>query len=550
MELLPPGPCSGATREALGNATCMPVGDCDAPFPPPSATHIVDPTADGGTPLVFRTISAAVAAAPSGAVIAVRPGTYLEELLTQKSLTIVGQCAARVVLAPGGPQQVGVSVGGRAARLTVSGLTVRGFDLGAWAEQGATLTLTDVVLEENVEVGAYATGGSRLNVSSSVIRRTRGLAARPAGMGVYVDQGVQLELRDTAVIDNDAAGIYLARPPNALPCTAVIEGAVVMRTRPSTGSQGMGVFLVDANATISRTVVASNHTIGIRVDGPMANARIIDTVVRDTKFGPAMTNASGVQAQQGARVSFSRGAVRGNGGAGIGGVGAGTVLVVSEAVLADTTARPTNGLGAGVGASGGGLLELVDSAVVGNEAIGVYVSTGSSATVTRTVVLDTRANSRGGFGRGLEASFDAGVSSTALTIVNSRTHGVVVADSTFEAVDLVIDGVEGQAVAPPLPPFGDGLAVTRSRATLVRPNISRAVGIGALFSGSTGSIDDGRIADNAVGIHCQRGSSLLEVSSLTSLAPLSVEVTRSTRFERNQLKVGAGEVALPDVTSP
>jgi len=38
-ELLAEG-CTGATRAALGQKSCVPVGDCNAPFPPANATRI------------------------------------------------------------------------------------------------------------------------------------------------------------------------------------------------------------------------------------------------------------------------------------------------------------------------------------------------------------------------------------------------------------------------------------------------------------------------------------------------------------------------------
>jgi len=117
---------------------------------------------------------------------------------------------------------------------------------------------------------------------------------------------------------------------------------------------------------------------------------------------------------------------------------------------------------------------------------------------------------------------------------------------------LVASGVRAclPAVVAPLPPFGDGLAASRSTVDLVRPVIRNATRIALLYSAATGTVENGLIADNLIGVHFQQGSRPLELPVLERADPLTVVVTSSTRFIRNQTRTGSGEFALPTPTPP
>src|SRR5205085_374296 len=94
--------CDGATRESAASADCVPVGNCDAPFPPAGAIVVDDSFTDAQVDAThFKTISAAIDAATAGATVAIESGTYAEEIKIGKSLKLVGRCAEKVVITPG-----------------------------------------------------------------------------------------------------------------------------------------------------------------------------------------------------------------------------------------------------------------------------------------------------------------------------------------------------------------------------------------------------------------------------------------------------------------
>src|SRR5205823_3841223 len=81
--------------------SCVQVSDCNAAFPPAGATIFVDAAFAAGQidATHFATIADAVAAAPSGAIIAVESGTYSETvMLKHRKVSIVGRCADKVVM--------------------------------------------------------------------------------------------------------------------------------------------------------------------------------------------------------------------------------------------------------------------------------------------------------------------------------------------------------------------------------------------------------------------------------------------------------------------
>lgn len=170
----PAGPCAGATRRALGQTSCVPVGDCAAPFPPAAATLFVD---DGYTAAQldathFSSLASAVAAAPTGATIAIEAGRYPVALTPPRAVTLAGRCPGQVFL-DGSAATEGVLANGIKG-VKVSGLTLSGHRVGAKALNGGTLELTDVVVEGSLQSALHSQGAnSSLVARTTVVARFR-----------------------------------------------------------------------------------------------------------------------------------------------------------------------------------------------------------------------------------------------------------------------------------------------------------------------------------------------------------------------------------------
>ncbi|MEO8876706.1 MAG: DUF1565 domain-containing protein, partial [Polyangiaceae bacterium] len=193
-DVLPADPCTGATRAALGHTTCVPVGDCTAAFPPSNATLFV--SASGSSDAThFKTISAAVAAARSGAVIAVDSGTYVEQIKIPVPLAIVGKCPASVIVdGNAGEMETGIEVDG--TTVSVSGITIRGARLGISMQLNSALTLTHSILDANLLEGLELEAGmAKASLDDVVIRNTSG----SPGVGSNVQASSELDVTNSEI---------------------------------------------------------------------------------------------------------------------------------------------------------------------------------------------------------------------------------------------------------------------------------------------------------------------------------------------------------------
>jgi hypothetical protein len=106
----------------------------------------------------------------------------------------------------------------------------------------------------------------------------------------------------------------------------------------------------------------------------------------------------------------------------------------------------------------------------------------------------------------------------------------------------VVDGV----VPDPDGKFGNAIEVVDATLRLDRTTVRNAKGAALLFAGSTGAISASLIEDNAVALHAQDGSELVEADEAPAeLVEHAVVVTRSTVFKDNETRIGQGVLPLP-----
>ena len=128
--------------------------------PPPSGAVIVAAAAGGECPAVdFPTITAAVTAAAAGATIYVCAGTYAEDVVVNKNLTILGA-------------QFGVDPrGGRAGGETIVGSATGSFDVAG----GVTATINGFTLSGATNNAAVVTQGTLILTNNIITGNTVGL---------------------------------------------------------------------------------------------------------------------------------------------------------------------------------------------------------------------------------------------------------------------------------------------------------------------------------------------------------------------------------------
>jgi hypothetical protein len=607
-EILPAAACTGATFESLGSTTCQPIGDCSAAFPPTGATLFVDasftPAQIDATH--FSSISAALAVAPAGAVVAVEAGTYAEAVEVTVPVSIVGRCAEKVILQGPGGELPGFQAAGVSGAIAIQGFTIAGF-VGGVVEQDSAVSVDSCLLTGNTGSGVVAIGGS-MKVTGSRIFGT--LQDGTMGYGAaLVQDGAELELTQVALVQNAVAGVAIGGPGDAkLTRTVVIDtrvrtdtqedgsgievsgagtveitdsaivgnhthgvevagsgtratvtGSVVRDTVPDTGGSAYGVQVdTGATATVDSSMLAGNAVAAVQLTSPKSKLTVTNSVVRGTNAAGDLVGM-GIVDSVGATLSLTNVAVAGTRDTGLGVDSLGTTATVTASLFRDVVpfAGPTVGYGLGTGVSVvfGGKLTLTDSTVASCTLVGVEVGSacdknyptdcGGAATLSKVVVLSTQPDAKGE-GVGLLGEDGGQITVDSSVFASNVEVGVVLTDPGTSAT---ITGsiVRGTGVGTSTQ-FGYGLVVLDgATASLSGSFVRDNLGVALAFGGSSAGVDTTMVLHNQVGVYVT-GATLEEVATPPdTLGPLQVVVSQS-QFIDNVTRVSAEDLPLPGVS--
>ncbi len=386
--------CSGATRPRLGETSCVPVGDCDAPFPPAGATVFVDDSYAPGMidATHFATIQAAVAAAPSGAVIAVEEGTYSGTVTLSKDVTVVGRCAAKVKLGGAGAATPGFELT-KKMTASIRGVTVTDFEVGVSAGSGADVTLEGLVIEANRRLGILgADAGTRVLAKNSVVRGTLPDASGRFGHGAASGFEAEITIEDSAIIGSSEIGAGAQKNGRIRVMRTIVSGVA---QRAGNDAYGWGI--------------------GTQTGG---QATVVESAIMDTFAGGVVAPEAGtsVRVERSYVGGIRKGPTTGGG-------------TVAAAVLAQ-----------GKGAS----IDVIGSTLTGADTHGAFVSQGAKATIASSVVRDLAGSALDG--GGIQVTQDSSATVTSTAIVAATVSGILSA-GTLDATDVYVKDVAGAGVA-------------------------------------------------------------------------------------------------------
>jgi hypothetical protein len=431
-EVLPAVACTGATRESLGATTCQPVGDCSAAFPPAAATVFVnaayaDAQLDGAH---FRAIGDAVAAAPSGATIAVEAGTYAEGIGPKRAVTVVGRCAEKVRLVGTGLQFPGVYSFG-VKGIVVSGLTLEDHFQGVRVQAGGGVTVSDVVIESPRLGGLIAyQPGSAITASRVVVRGARPESASGYGVGANADAGAKLELADVVLAASADVGLSATNGEGESKTPSVITArrTVIRDTRPSKRSPaGSGVAAFDGSSVeLDQSVVSGTYGFGVLVELGGARANLKSSVVRGTQLSPDDGIGGGVLAYDESVVALDGVTVVDNDQAGVYVRGKAT-LNLNSSVVVGSRPQSDGDFGMGLWADQGASVAITSSALVDNGYYGMAaLDPGTRLQASQTLVRGTRRNADDGLGRGLDVEAAASATLDDVSFVGNGDESLFV----------------------------------------------------------------------------------------------------------------------------
>jgi hypothetical protein len=535
----------------------------------------------------FRTIEDAIAAQTApGAVIAVDPGTYVESLEPGQPVTVIGRCAAQVIVSSPGGNTSGFRL--RSFAATLEGVTLKGMYSGAAIDTGGALTLRNCVLDGNREVGVTVDGaGSSLTIDGTVIRGTTSQNAT-WGRGVQVQNGATATVTFSAITGNRSFGVFVTGAGSSL---AVSDSVISDTVADVSGAYGVGATSQQADLSVTRCAIFKNRVTNLVFAGGTGSVK--DSVIHDGVPVGTAPNGQGLLAQDSAVVTVQGSTFTSNSEAGLGATGA--QLTATSCTVRDTKLRAKDTAQAGV--RDNGQLTLDGCALVTNNAQGVAVETGSTATVTGTLIRDSLP-SRSFVPHAVEvldacATFsdvsvlhstslgilfmpDAGcpplqvdhlwVSDVAAMPMDKRGTGIAVqsgqvqitqsaisqtadigllvyGDGTFVTLDQSTvtdshtpDGIAGNAVA----------GLTGTRTDMTSCHFKRAEGEALLFDASRALLFDSIVANSGIGLGAQDGSVIdVQAAKPDEPDPLHVVVGATTVFSGNKTRVGSDVLPLP-----
>ena len=604
-EILPSAPCTGATYETLGSATCQPIGDCAAPFPPAGATVFVDasfaPAQLDATH--FTSIAAAVAASQAGAIVAVEAGTYEEPVGITSAVSIVGRCAEKVILQGPSGTYSGIAIEGVTSPIVIHGLTIAGF-VGGVLEQGSSVTVDACLLTGNTGTGVGALGGSLMVTGSRIFGTLQ--EGTMAFAGAFAQDGGKLLLDHVALVHNMVAGVAVGGPGDVQLTQSVVWGTLV---RSDNGQDGSGVELSQAGTVeITDSAILESHTHGVEVSGKGTRATITGSVIRDTgpddiatgygvqvDFGASATidssmlagNAAfgawvtrsgkldvthsvvrgtnlagdlvgmGIDADLGGTLSLTDVAVAGARDVGLAVDGSGTTAAVTGSLVRDTVpfADPTLAYANGVGVmtTFGATLSMTDSTVANATLVGVEVGSicapnspkdcGGTATLSRDVVLGTQPNASGGDGLGLSAEEQATLTVDSSVFAGNYTAGVFLSGKGVTGT--ITSSMVRDTGLGTATQYGYGLVVLDgATGSLAGSFVRDNLGVALAFRASSAGVDSTIVAHNQVGVYVT-GATLQEVAMQPGTLAADEVVISATQFVDNVTRVSADELPLP-----
>jgi hypothetical protein len=466
--IVPPHPCLGLERAAIGSRDCVPIDDCNAPFPPANAKLVVKA---GGL-----TLPDALAIAGDGDTIALDEGTYAS-IVVDRDVNLIGRCASKVMFkAAGAGKENGIGVDG-GHKVSVRSVTFHGFEFGVWAGGAGTSATVERSIFETGGAAAWVVAGATLDFRTSLVTSAgttqnvlvdgilvaRGgtatvtdsefrylhVALDAFGIGTHVSasrlvvnerspeplsplvvssEGATVEV-DSSRFEAFDRGLGGAKalddrdPKGNAPATLHISKSELIRTNP-TDAAGFDVY-GGSNLELTDSTLTSRARVAISAE-ESANVSLVRSILRPVAADDPSKRVSGAAliVNDGVHLSLDGSVILGSSQSAIL-ASRECQLRVANSLIADTWEYTRKDLGKrfasgqAISLSGNATLELTDSTLANNAGVAIWMGPEqSSVRIERSAVLSTKAAKDSTAIAGLFAL------SGTLEITDSLFHGI------------------------------------------------------------------------------------------------------------------------------
>src|SRR6266542_23059 len=433
-----------------------------------ASTRYVSPSgADSGNCLnsatPCKTFTHAISQAVAGDTISAGVGTYTDNVMVDRNLTLQGASASSTILDGGAAGRVLIVLGGISvvvSEMTIQNGKVTG-DVCAGILNHGTLTLTRVTVSKNHASGGTAAANNgagiyntgTLTLTSSFVSRNQ---AAGNGGGIYNGPSAVATLKDSTVSQNIASGLESNGGGISNAATLTLKNVMV------TGNEApfSAGILNGGTATLSNVTFIGNSA---ELGGGMWNREATATLTDVTFSGNAASTSGGgwgggLANDIDAHATLASVTIRGNAASISGG---GIYNDGATATLTDVTFTGNSASsGGGIYNHGGAIATLTNVTLAANSAAngGGIFNNQASATLTN-VTLSGNSALNGG---GIENSSGASATLTNVTLSgNSASNGGGAIDTAGATLGLkntiVADSPSGANCSGPLTTQGHNL---------------------------------------------------------------------------------------------
>ena len=326
-----------------------------------------------------------------------------------------------------------------------------GFGRAVEIAAGASGDLARVAIEGNLDYGVFTGGaGARVTIDDAVVRGNRSRANDgEAGRGLSAQEGAQLTATRVLVDDNRELGIYGAGIDGLVTLRDVVVRRTLPRDAMNVGGRGIQVQWGGA-LDAERVLVDQNQEFGAFFFE--ADVRLTDVAVRRTFGDAAGELGRGVEALESTTLELTRVAIDENRDIGLYVAGEGTVATLADVLVARTQPEAISDFyGRGVSVSGAASVTGERVRVLDNRETGLFAGGGATVSIRDCRIERTAEQA---CAETTCSDFRAGVGVVTLDGARTELHDFIIADNALAGIFIAAGGtvsmVDGEVARHPI----------------------------------------------------------------------------------------------------
>ena len=300
------------TFPLIGKTTCQPIGTtCNEngwPTLPEdtNAENVIyvnanaESEGNGSLETPYKTIASALTAATDGSMIVLKEGHYLEKVIIEKNITLLGSCPQKTLIEAPGPhtgQDTGVIIIGSNTNVIIQNLKITGNLNGVYINNtDSIVNVINVWIHKTMRYGILVLAGE-LNTNNVLIDSVQSVVVgslsstdggtRGRGIGLFSYTGkFEGNIKDTTIEFCHDMGISATRvtADDDPVGTLELENIIVRNTVPRTldNMYGLGINIGGPVFNAKNLLIENNYLAGFQIQDQSTTGNIEHATIKNT----------------------------------------------------------------------------------------------------------------------------------------------------------------------------------------------------------------------------------------------------------------------------